>query len=128
MIQPMYKKGNRLAWTGYCLAIASEILQWLGSATYNGASNSIFVPSLAPFIGLFIFINLVGIALLLWGSVLALKAKNRSFWWLLLFLLALVGTGVIFIAIIFMLKDKSVVAAPTSPAPSPVNDTAASPQ
>jgi hypothetical protein len=97
MIEPMYKKGNRLAWIGFVLVIIYAFVAVFGS----------FLPSLHPFVSVSIVFDVVGIALMFWGSILALRSKNRSLWWLLFFLLALSGAGVIFVAIIFMLKDKS---------------------
>jgi hypothetical protein len=114
MIEPMYKKGNRLAWTGFLLGILFAILEYLGNSTMSGASNPLFVPSLEAFVPLFALAHLICIALIVWGAVLALKSKNRSLWWLLLILPAFAGAGIIFVAIIFMLKDKSVVATPVS--------------
>jgi len=50
-----------------------------------------------------------GLALLVWGSVLALRSKARSLWWLLLLLPFLVNwiAGLTMVAVIFALKDRT---------------------
>ena len=107
MIQPTYKKGNRLVWTGFLLGIAFGISAYLGTPSGN---NAFFVPSLQSLVPIFIMGRIVCIALIVWGCVLALKAKNRSLWWMLLIVPALGGLGgMIFVVILFALKDKSVI-------------------
>ena len=124
MIQSTYKKGNRLAWTGFLLGITFAILEYLGTSTATEGSV-ILVPSLEPFVPLFLLARLLCIALIIWGDVLALKSKNRSRWWLLSVVPALGGGGIIFAAIPFMLKDKS---AATPSVPSTPSSTPAPPQ
>ena len=119
----MYKKGNRLAWTGFILAIVFAVLEYLGDSSQG---NAAFVPSLQPFVGVFALAHLACIALIIWGTVLALRAKNRSLWWLLLVVPALAGGGIIFVAILFMLKNKPVTVPSNPPASNPANNTPAS--
>ena len=116
----MYKKGNHLAWTGFALVVTYAFVSVFGGLTAGGTP---LLPSLQPFVPFAALLDIIGTVLMFWGAILALKSKNRSLWWLLLFLLALSGAGVVFVAIIFMLKDKSVPVTPAVVVPAPTSNT-----
>ena len=124
---PMYKKGNRLAWIGFILAIIFTIPEFWLMGQANGVTG--LAPSLLLLFAFSSLARVVCVAIIIWGAVLALKAKNRSMWWLLLVAPGLFGGGlIILVAILFMLKDKSTTPAPAPSAPTPVSNTPVSPQ
>lgn len=97
MNKPLYKKGNILTWTGFLLSAFFKFLGYFSSDKIGA------MPSIKPLIPLFNILVLVGIVLMIWGAVLALKSKNRTLWWLLLIpILNIIG-----LIIIFALRDKS---------------------
>lgn len=94
MIKAKFKKGNRLAWTGFFGALLFSFLAGL----YETPLEVMM---------LFMFLHWLFIAIIIWGCVLALQAKNRSLWWLLLLIPMLAGiVGVITVVFVFGLADK----------------------
>lgn len=105
MIQPMYKKGKWLAWTGFVVSIISFVVTYVFAISYG--SRAVIVISEVVYY--------ICVAIIVWGIVLMLKAKKRSMWWMLFLLPAVFGEGVIFTPILLiiasLLGDKSVAAA-----------------
>ena len=106
-----------MVWVGFLAGIVFGVLDMLATPLdMVGTSGSIspmhvvgpLVPALQSFGWVFTVAHLVCIAIIAWGCVDVLKAKNRSLWWILLLIPALAGLfGMLFVIIIFMLKDKS---------------------
>lgn len=102
MIQPLYKRGNKLVWLGWLSAIAFSILVGI-------SSPPLYIIPDSPFMAvLFAVCKLASITILIYGCFLVLKAKRRSQWWLMIPVLCLVSSvGVLAVLLIFSLKDKN---------------------
>lgn len=98
-------KANKFAWIGFLSFVIFQVLVVFG--------NSPDFPNLQRLTPIFTLLSLVGVALLIYATVLELKAKNRSLVWLLIILIL----NIIGVAIIFMLSDES-----TAPAGVPVRN------
>ena len=104
MIEIKYKKGNRLAWTGFLGALTFGILHtFQKTAAYSFGTTPTEVLA-----ALFVLLHWLFVAIIIWGCSLALQAKNRSLWWLFLLAPMLAGVaGMIMVVGIFALGDKS---------------------
>ena len=85
MIKPLYKKGHTLVWAGFIGLFVANGVRIIGNL--NAIGSILF---------------LLFFALFIWGNLLVLKSRGRSWLWILLAFVPPVF-GAIFI---FMLKDK----------------------
>ena len=102
MIQPVYKKGHRLVWIGFSgLALSNAIGVFLEKESLTWALTSL----------IYIAFGIVFI----YGNLLVLRSKGRSWMWIILVMLPPVFGAVA----IFWLKDKTSPEIPAPPATTP---------